>query len=1726
MTPKGSELVRMILATYSARRREYTTLAFVAVVIVMSVALGLHQRGIAMTHTEQVLDCHYAGKGAHTHDKSCYDTAGNLVCPLTEREYHVHDDSCYTESRELACGLDEHVHTDACYDEEGNLSCGMDEHQHSDACYQVTRELTCKKEEVTETHTHGPGCFREVVVDDGEPAANQEQGTEKEVASNDESTNAEMPAQTFSQELKDEEGKAVLRVDVDAPEGALPEGTTMQASWVDPSKLTKKERSAVKKAIAKKTDGKVLDQQAVDITFIDAEGNKVEPSSKVTVTFTSEILGTDDQATVVHIDDLTDKQLEEQQKALDEGKTAEEAEPKRTAQVVDELSDDELSQHDLTLGDDQLAVESDRFSTYVLAVTSVAHTLEASDGGTYTVTMDAPAAAGVPAGAELRVSEVYAESDTHDTYEQGAAEALGVEGGAVALSRFFDIKIVGADGQEIQPAAPVQVRIELADVPEDAEAGVVHFDSETGEPEVVEAQPEGEGTTAFDAEGFSVYGVVYTVGFHWEIDGKIYDFSLPGGGFISFQSLAEELKLASSDTGVDDKGTESFIAEIETITFSNPDLVWVRKVDAETTVGTLKQENELDVQYSADHNEAQIDEINTQTVHAGDWALISLKPFDTRETLTVTMKTGEVFEIRVTDDQIVTQYLSAKGNLYDVTVVYGEDAKIPEGASLQVTEYDEGSDDYHAVRKAVLGDEEAATADVAEESLTVQEGETATIGEAAAEDEDPSSTAGTTAEEVAPEANDSTDAEEVAEAEEPVSTEVEDSSSAEIESGEVADEAAAESTNLELVLEALDISILDQDGNPIEPAAPVEVRIAMNSLPDDVKNFEKTASVQHLNASSGKVEVETVADTEDVGGIYVADKTALADFTLDSFSQFAITYYQNNPRVTVNVHYVDTNGNELNGTTTDVTASMNQSISLSSYQNHMTQWGYTYLGAHYGTYSGQLITSLRGTTNSAGSLSSSNYIVEFLNGDNIVARQEYEGSLRLIDVYLVYAPDRDYYIQDTIGADGCLTVYDGNTNDVLQTGNDQNVYVKWYRGSDGIAFEEVTRSKVLDGNYNIPELGGPKVNVSIDEGAHLYYKAEIYKVENNQEVSLGETQVYHVPYYDDVRNGGFETPYNDGNKDESVNKWPSNWQVENGQNGVIWKTTGVGVGDKEKQDIEIPNGASASTGASNMPNYIAATLRNYCFAFMPEGKQCAELNCEASGSLYQDVLTIPGSQIYWSLYHRARGAYDYWKNRQNKYENEETDTMYVVAMSTELAEKYDVTTQEKVLAVLNHVNDPNSEFHDVEIVKITTTNQGNGTMEFLNTGATVTVPPTYFGNLTQYQTVTDPENGNKQYTYGNTDWHYYTGNFSIPQNQYLTRFFFVAGKTASNNPTMGNFIDDIKLSDSVPSPNHGQATVIIKKTVTGLNELPSNYATRIETSYEVKKYDTTTETKDRNSDYDSYMTLIDTDGHAVSTATWTFPIPIDEGNGEIIKFTNGTETDPQGEGKTDVVEGYEQTTTYVIREQRSSQTSPEDVASGSGKVIPKSKLNELTVNERDIIYIEFTNSYVKKQHVSVWKTDMDSKVITTGASFDLYKAGDFNDSTNRPNNGAQKVSSGTTGANGILDLGELPQGEYRLLETKAPDGYNAAESAIKITVSADGVIAMQGTARLAVDVKGNEHWVQGQPDNTYQIQVENNPGVALPNAGGSGINWIYSLGIMLMGVAGMGLVTRAKNRTE
>jgi len=314
---------------------------------------------------------------------------------------------------------------------------------------------------------------------------------------------------------------------------------------------------------------------------------------------------------------------------------------------------------------------------------------DANDKVTMTVDVEAPEGA-LPAGTTMQVQAVE-QADVQDAIEQALEQE---DAGKLAKVQAVDITFLDAEGAPIEPAAPVNVKLSSKQIAKAAKADqqplVAHID-DAGEAELVQTLTDEEleardiapaqNEIHFDADAFSVYAVVYTVDFHWEVDGKTYDFSIPGGGFISLTGLVEALGIAGDGAAdaADDAATDSdkpagagtaadFVAEVANVEFSSPELLWVGKADEATTVGELKQANDLEPQESAERTEEQVAETDATKVAAGDWALISLKPFTSAETLTVTMKNGDMWTIKVTDDQDALgldgkQYIISHNNL-------------------------------------------------------------------------------------------------------------------------------------------------------------------------------------------------------------------------------------------------------------------------------------------------------------------------------------------------------------------------------------------------------------------------------------------------------------------------------------------------------------------------------------------------------------------------------------------------------------------------------------------------------------------------------------------------------------------------------------------------------------------------------------------------------------------------------------------------------------------------------------------------------------------------------------------------------------------------------------------------------------------------------------------------------------------------------------------------------
>lgn len=414
---------------------------------------------------------------------------------------------------------------------------------------------------------------------------------------------------------------------------------------------------------------------------------------------------------------------EEERTSAPDEETAESEDQTKTSDEAESEDDEEES-------DGTLPAEDEK-------VTYKAGTLTA-EGDSYKVTLDYTENAGIPENAFLSVREITAETDPEayesclETARQQVKSSEQTEKQKVddKASRFFDIEILvektGEDGspvqEKIEPSAPVNVNIQLMEAPvpttapesaegnapaQPADPTILHFakdgveqleatmntpqphDGTVSEDNSVSDAPAAE--IRFEAESFSIYGVVYTVDF--EYDG--YMISIPGNSSVLLSSLAAELSLPGAD------GTGYFdISQVENITFSDDSLVRVSKVENTMTVDELlsqleqegvltwlaqnvvvRTEDKSDDEILAEANSiGQVDP--DAKVYAGDWLLTGLQAFHTDEKLVITLKTGEKYVVNVTDldtatngvkPGTVTGYDSASAGITITMFDYGPD---------------------------------------------------------------------------------------------------------------------------------------------------------------------------------------------------------------------------------------------------------------------------------------------------------------------------------------------------------------------------------------------------------------------------------------------------------------------------------------------------------------------------------------------------------------------------------------------------------------------------------------------------------------------------------------------------------------------------------------------------------------------------------------------------------------------------------------------------------------------------------------------------------------------------------------------------------------------------------------------------------------------------------------------------------------------------------------------
>ncbi|HBL41105.1 MAG TPA: hypothetical protein DDY98_05875, partial [Ruminococcaceae bacterium] len=357
----------------------------------------------AITMTKENADT-YCGMEEHRHKKSCFDENGNLICPLQE---HEHDMLCFTNtaSETCLCGFEcEHTHNESCY-QNGELICTIAEHTHGDSCREKLpkQELTAESDRFT--------------------------------------------------------------VSVVAPQGALPEGTTMYVLDVIPN------------GSAEQTQTQTT--FAFQLLFTDANGQAVTPRR------------------MVYIKALCSGFLYEGNRTVT--KIAKDA-------TKEELESIPVSVNGVTFADTEVA-------TYL--VTCRADEAKKQDMKTLcvtqndvTVTVEYGKDADIPEDATLSVKEFSPNSKDYQSCVKKSKEAMEDE--KIHSARVFDISFRHL-GKEIEPKAPVNVSVNSTNPLTDDRSNlrIVHI-KDNDETEVLKAAEINEDATQLVYQQASFSAVVIT----------------------------------------------------------------------------------------------------------------------------------------------------------------------------------------------------------------------------------------------------------------------------------------------------------------------------------------------------------------------------------------------------------------------------------------------------------------------------------------------------------------------------------------------------------------------------------------------------------------------------------------------------------------------------------------------------------------------------------------------------------------------------------------------------------------------------------------------------------------------------------------------------------------------------------------------------------------------------------------------------------------------------------------------------------------------------------------------------------------------------------------------------------------------------------------------------------------------------------------------------------------
>ncbi len=851
---------------------------------------------------------------------------------------------------------------------------------------------------------------------------------------------------------------------------------------------------------------------------------------------------------------------------------------------------------------------------------------------------------------------------------------------------------------------------------------------------------------------------------------------------------------------------------------------------------------------------------------------------------------------------------------------------------------------------------------------------------------------------------------------------------------------------------AMDISFCDGEGMAIEPGETVAVSLDMSAiLPDDVD--AGSIKVQHLVETDEGTEPVLVADAAGDAEGSVDAETAVAEFTVESFSSFTVQWSANtndSTAIETTCYFSSDNGasyaedDDLTPVSGTLWLGYDNEIDFDDSNSLVAVSGYTldsavlYVPSQNGnnvSYTAVTVESLRATYNWNSGTWTYEYLTEGASdwttfsvsvtvtettggggpgggpgsgpGGGTTTTTYYYAYLELYYLESGTETTGDLTITDDISNSGSLVASYSGSEDLSAEGS---YYYKWYKLNTDTGKYELIEGEIEQ-----------SLAVYID-GARETYRVEL--VRTSDDTVIATSEAYQVPYYDQLQNGSFEEPSVSGSA-----------QLTNGlYSELVWQTTGYGSGNTNReadgQDIEIVN---ASAAGSSYGETEAA-----------DGDQYAELNCEVSGTLYQDVMTIPGVALYWQASHEARSS--------SSADDKTFDTMCVIIVDAEFADQY-ITTQDDIDAV-------------IAASGLTSLSDENG-----STSATFTY--TVNGEsieITVWLITSDA-----------TGWHEYEGTYMVPEGQYVTRFLFGAVSTSTGDLTTGNLLDDVSFSQTPPTSSKS-GNITVTKEIEGVGDdvvIPAGTYTFTVT--------------DSSGDALGTVSLPTADATLGQTQYWTYTLldatPASYSVTEVVDE--------------DAMDGYVYSGTSSYYHYSGSNESS-DAKDGT-------ESDKFIVSNEETTTVTFTNTYTPVTvDITLRKADAsNNNTVLSGAVFTLVNSSGqyyvYSGGTVTWSDDTAALSP--TDDEGTVTILSLPVGAYTLTEVTAPDGYFLLTGSIGFTVNSDETVTFNG------EVSGSVAVVSTDADGSITITVKNESTPELPGLGGTGAIWHTMAGLLLAGGA-------------